>query len=105
MSTTTIPDLPVIGYATLQWTWGGLFTGAPARHDVCLVRSTGRGTPGNTLCGRDRFSNDERRPGWSVGGGVTDREARACPGCAEVLAREPLPVRGTMFRHLFEGYS
>jgi hypothetical protein len=93
---TAATDEPVIGYSTLQWAWGGLF-----RHRVCLVRRTERGTPGDTLCGRERFTSDPHRPGWSVGGGVTDAQASACPGCLAALTATPLPVSG-IFRSLFE---
>lgn len=94
----------VRGLMTLQWSWGGLFDGRPAPgFDVCLVRSTARGTPGPTLCGRDRFALDA--PGWSVGGGITGPNVQntPCAGCVEVRDRDypHLPVGGSLFRGMF----
>lgn len=57
---------------------------------VHLVRHVrGRGTPGPTLCGIDRFSNDPDRPGWSVGGGLSGPNIKhePCHGCAETARR------------------
>jgi hypothetical protein len=73
---------PVIGLATLQFAWGGLFNAEPADdYMVHLVRSTGYGTPGPSLCGIDRFL--KTGPGWSVGGGISGPGVvhKPCPGC------------------------
>lgn len=104
--------LEVTGLTTLQFAWGGLFDAKPADQMIHLVRSTSRGTPGPTLCGRDRFAKDS--PGWSVGGGVTgpDLTLTPCSGCAD-KARESfpgLPVSGLvggreMAEHLGVAYG
>lgn len=84
------------GYKTLQFHYGGLFDFQATERDIHLVRLTNAGTPGPTLCGRERF--DEDGPGWSVGGGVTG-DYGPCRLC--VAASDPtLPVSG-MFRELF----
>lgn len=97
----TTDELPVTGLSTLQWSWGGLFNGRPVM-DICLVRSTSRGTPGPTLCGQDRFAKSA--PGWSVGGGVTGPGVvnERCAACEAVRSDEfpTLPVCG-MFKGLF----
>ncbi len=94
---------PITGLSTLQWSWGGLFNGRPVM-DICLVRSTDRGTPGPTLCGLDRFARDS--PGWSVGGGVTGPGIvnERCADCEAVRRAEfpTLPIGG-MFKGLFGG--
>jgi hypothetical protein len=95
-----MPDtgLEVTGLITLQFAWGGLIGAKPADGLIHLLRSTGRGTPGPTLCDIDRFADDS--PGWSVGGGVTGPgiTLTPCPGCASA-ARENfpgLPVSGSV---------
>lgn len=80
--------IPADGLFTLQWSVGGLFDAklVPG-YDVCLVRALRHGgTPGPTLCGRDRFGPDG--PGWSVRGGISGADVvnRACADC--VLVRE-----------------
>lgn len=96
-------ELPITALSTLQWCWGGLFDGVPVM-DICLVRSTDRGTPGPTLCGKDRFAKDA--PGWSVGGGISGPGIvnERCAACEAVrLAEFPtLPIDGT-FKGLFTG--
>lgn len=84
------------GLFTLQWSAGGLFDGrlVPG-YDVCLIRAVrDGGSPGPTLCGRDRF--DRSQPGWSVRGGIGGLDPRACAEC--VAQREgdyrDLPVAG-----------
>jgi hypothetical protein len=91
----------VVGLATLQWAFRDCFnTGTEGC--ICLVRETGRGTPGPTLCGRDRFAKDA--PGWSVRGGLTGpaSQSEPCDGCWTVAARDfaGLPVHG-IFAALF----
>jgi hypothetical protein len=98
----TSEQAEVRGLMTLQWSWGGLFDGRPA-FDICLVRSTARGTPGPTLCGRDRFAPDA--PGWSVGGGIYGPDVKNTP-CAECVAVRDrdyphLRVGGSCFGHMF----
>ncbi len=89
----------ITALCTLQFSWGGLFDGRPADdYTVHLVRQAGRGTPGPTLCGIDRFAKDA--PGWSVGGGISGPGIvhKPCPGCAQA-GREQfpgLPVSGSI---------
>lgn len=92
----------VVALSTLQFADGGLFDSKPVGHDIHLIRATRRGTPGPCLCGQERPVSSG--PGWSVGGGVSDPEAKACAGCVEVADREypGLPVWGSMFGGLFE---
>lgn len=89
-------SLPVLALETLQFSWGGLWDGRLADGLVHLVRNTGRGTPGPTLCGVDRFAKDG--PGFSVGGGISGPgiALAACGGCVESALREfpMLPIRG-----------
>lgn len=95
-----------VALATLQFANGGLFDSVPADpgHRIHLIRMNGMsGTPGDTLCGIPRFG--EKCPaGWSVGGGVSDPEAIACPECvAEADVTYPgLPVWGSTFGALFD---
>ncbi len=75
---------PVVGLVTLQFIDGGLFDGKPVDdYTVHLITATGRGTPGPTLCGIDRFQ--EGSAGWSAGGGIsgTGITHKPCPGCAD----------------------
>jgi hypothetical protein len=95
-----VADDPVTALCTLQFSWGGLFDGRPADdYAVHLIRQkAGKGTPGPTLCGIDRFAEDA--PGWSVGGGISGPGIvhKPCPGCAGA-AREQfpgLPVTGSI---------
>uniref|UniRef100_A0AAU7J8C8 Uncharacterized protein n=2 Tax=unclassified bacterial viruses TaxID=12333 RepID=A0AAU7J8C8_9VIRU len=93
----------IVALATLQFSVGGLFDSAPADHDIHLVRKArSNGTPGDCLCGRPRPVASG--PGWSVGGGVSDPEARACPGCVLVAERDypGLPVWGSLFSGIFD---
>jgi hypothetical protein len=91
-------ELPTVGLATLQTSWGGLCDASPTadNYAVHLVRVTERGTPGPTLCGIDRFADDA--PGWSVGGGVTGPNVthNPCQGCADAARRHfrDVPIRG-----------
>jgi hypothetical protein len=105
----------VIGLVTLQFHSGGLFDCKPV--DDCtvhLVTATSKGTPGPTLCGIDRFSNDERAAGWSLGGGIGGPgiEHKPCAGCADEArakfpgleitglgAKEMAGVLGTRWSH------
>lgn len=91
----------IVALATLQFSYGGLFDSRPADHRIHLIRSARSGTPGPTLCDIDRFAKDA--PGWGIGGGVTDPEARPCTDCVEVADDEypGLPVWGSTFRDLF----
>lgn len=85
--------LDVRALQTLQFSAGSLIDFNGWRIDgVHLVRYTDHGTPGPTLCGIDRFSNDPSRPGWSLGGGVTGPNIKhtPCPGCADT-ARQTYP--------------
>lgn len=87
----------IVGFVTLQMSWGGLFDSRPADGYMAhLVRSTKRGTPGPTLCGIDRFAKDA--PGWSVRGGISGPKIThtPCDGCvAKAAANYPdLPVGG-----------
>jgi hypothetical protein len=100
MTTDPLADAEVTGLVTLQFAWGSLIFAEPAENPslIHLVRSTGHGTPGPTLCDIDRLAKDG--PGWSVGGGITgpDITLTPCPGCAAV-AREQfpgLPVGGSV---------
>ncbi|QGJ88944.1 hypothetical protein PBI_TEAMOCIL_93 [Microbacterium phage Teamocil] len=93
----------IVALATLQFSVGGLFDSEPVGHDIHLIRmARNAGTPGPTLCGIDRFAPDA--PGWGVGGGVSDPEARACAGCVEVATTEypGLPVWGSTFAEVFD---
>lgn len=78
---------PVRALSTLQFHVGALMAERPvddyAGH---LVRVSATGTPGPTLCGRERFGPDA--PGWSVGGGVSGPNIThpPCPGCVQVAA-------------------
>jgi len=79
----------VTGLVTLQFGAGGLLDSSPVDgYAVHLVRCTGRGTPGPTLCGIDRFHPESA--GWSVGGGMSgpDITHAPCPGCAETARTE-----------------
>lgn len=81
----------ITALSTLQFSWGGLFDGSPADdYAVHLIRETGHGTPGPTLCGIDRFG--PAAPGWSRGGGIRGPGIvhKPCPGCA-AAAREQFP--------------
>jgi hypothetical protein len=94
----TTTDLPVTSLVTLQFSWGGLFDGRPADgHQVHLVRSTSRGTPGPTLCGIDRFAPET--PGWSIGGGLDGHGIthKPCRGCVTTAHTEfpGLPISGS----------
>lgn len=95
VDTTTNP-YPVVYLATLQFRWGGLFDSKPHDHQTHLVRGTERGTPGQVLCGIDRFASGG--PGWSVGGGITGPGVghTPCGGCVEVAKNEfpGLPIAG-----------
>lgn len=93
MTNRTVDEQAVTALCTLQFAAGGLFDPRPVDgYAVHLVRSTGSGTPGPTLCGIDRFAQDT--PGWSVGGGVTGPGIThtPCPRCAQV-ARDQFPGR------------
>lgn len=61
-----------------------------------LVRGTHWGTPGPTLCGRDRFWRPNH--GWSVGGAVTSlgMTHTPCSGCVDTARGDfpGLPVVG-----------
>jgi len=81
----------IVAYETLQWAFGGLVDGRPL-HEVCLVGATHHGTPGPTLCGKDRFAKGG--PGWSLGGGCTDPDALCCPGCLAACLADQKPVEG-----------
>lgn len=52
------------GYACCRFASGGLIGARPIGNTTHLVRATGTGTPGPTLCGIDRFAKDT--PGWSI---------------------------------------
>src|SRR5581483_6975157 len=87
----TATETTVIGLVTLQFASGGLFDSQQVDdYTVHLIRATGRGTPGPTLCGIDRFHPDSA--GWSVGGGLSGPGIahKPCPGCADV-ARGQFP--------------
>lgn len=96
-----------VGFVTIQFGMTGLvvFDHHPVMEDIHLVtaKSDG-GTPGPTLCGIDRFSDDT--PGWSAGGGSRspDRAYRACPDCVARASADyphvPLP-NGGLFRDVF----
>lgn len=97
-------DNQVTGFATLQFSWGGLLDGEPTDNTIHLVRDTRRGTPGPTLCGIDRFAADG--PGWSVGGGITSPDVVnvPCAGCVDAARRDypGLTVdRGSTFSRVF----
>ena len=82
---------PIVGLVTLQFIDGGLFNGKPVDdYTVHLITATDRGTPGPTLCGIDRFHEDNA--GWSVGGGIGGPGIthKPCPGCAD-RARAAFP--------------
>ena len=92
-------DETIRSLTTLQFSSGGLFDGQPVDgYAVHLVRSTGPGTPGPTLCGIDRFAPGSA--GWSVGGGLTGPDIKhpPCPGCqAAAIAEFPgLPITGSI---------
>lgn len=91
----------VAALETCQFSWGGLFDSRPASREIHLVRAARTGTPGPTLCGIDRFGPDT--PGFSMGGGISDPSAIACPACVKVADLDyPLqPVRGSMWAGLF----
>jgi hypothetical protein len=95
-------DHPTTGYMTLQFAMGGLFDAEPVGHAIHLVRSTAHGTPGPTLCLLPRF--DKNTPGWSVGGGISDSDAYACPSCDAARDRT-LPVGGSLFSRLYPSGS
>jgi hypothetical protein len=90
------PAEAITSLSTLQFHVGGLFDSRPVDdYLVHLVRSTGRGTPGPTLCGIDRFAKETA--GWSAGGGITGPGIvhKPCPGCVAGRAQYPdLPIRG-----------
>jgi hypothetical protein len=81
---TGVLDSTVTSLVTLQLGGGlhdALTPGGRRRIDVHLVRSVaGRGTPGPTLCGVDRFAPGV---GWSLGGGVDGPSItmQPCAGC------------------------
>lgn len=81
---------------TLQFGNGGLFDFTPASHDIHLAAPLESGGTGPALCGIDRHAKG--MPGWSLGGGVSDPEAQACPKCLAV--HDGTPVHG-MFGSLF----
>lgn len=86
-----------VAYVTLQFHAGGLFDSRATEDVIHLVRQMSNGgTPGPTLCGRERFGPDA--PGWSVGGGISGTWL-GCPGCS-VRRDERLSVRG-MHQNLF----
>ena len=88
---TTTDPRPVAGLMTLQFIDGGLFDGRPVDdYTVHLITATDGGTPGPTLCGIDRFH--EENAGWSVGGGISGPGIthEPCPGCAD-RARAAFP--------------
>jgi hypothetical protein len=110
MTTPNAPSvLPADGLFTLQWAAGGLFDGrlVPG-YDVCLVRALRHGgTPGPTLCGRDRFTRGDGQPGWSVGGGISgpNVDNKPCAACVAVREQDypTLAVAGMReLRSLFE---
>jgi hypothetical protein len=74
----------VIYLATCQFSWGGLIDGVAVDDLLHLVRGTLRGTPGDTLCGIDRFAVDA--PGFNICGGITKhgQTHTPCPGCVTV---------------------
>lgn len=80
----------VVYLATCQFAWGGMFDGKAVDDLLHLVRGTLQGTPGDTLCGIDRFAADT--PGWSIGGGITEhgQTFTPCPGCV-TTARDLYP--------------
>ncbi|WNM72845.1 hypothetical protein SEA_REDFOX_58 [Arthrobacter phage RedFox] len=86
--------------ATVQMLAGG---GKVRDHRVHLVRMTDQGTPGDTLCGIERFGPSGA--GWSVGGGVKGPavERSACSGCVDVAGRfyAAAPVWGSTHADLF----
>lgn len=92
----------IVALATCQFSWGGLFDSVVADHRIHLVRMAARGgTPGPTLCDLDRFGGDT--PGFNIGGGVSDPEARPCTDCVEVAddVYPEQPIWGGSFRHVF----
>ena len=105
----------VTGYETLQFHSGGFLELQPLEEVIHLVRRTGRGTPGPTLCGIGRFENDTSAfaeyvrvnfadRGWSVGGGVSGPryDFKPCAECVAAIDPE-LPVKGSTFGPLFVG--
>jgi hypothetical protein len=86
----------VVYLETCQFAWGGLFDSEPADYLIHLVRGTRQGTPGDTLCGIDRFAKDA--PGWSMGGGVDGPGMvhTPCQGCVDAARSDfaGLPVAG-----------
>lgn len=89
--------------ATVQFITGGLVDCEARDHRIHLVRMTDRGTPGDTLCGIERFG--PTGGGWSVGGGITGPgvERSACAACvqgAELFYRGA-PVWGNTHADLF----
>ena len=85
------------GYATLQFSVGGLFDGRTIGQPIHLVRRVDHGTPGPTLCGIDRFAKGG--PGWSVRGGIQENDATSCRDC-DAARDHSLTVDG-MFARLF----
>ncbi len=79
--------LRVVALETCQFSW---------ESTICLVRVTAHGTPGPSLCGRDRFAKDG--PGWSLGGGWASGPFTPCAACGRVAEeRYPgVPVIGVV---------
>jgi hypothetical protein len=95
----------ITALSTLQFSVGGLLDSQPVDdYTVHLVRSTGRGTPGPTLCGIDRLAKGSA--GWSVGGGLSgpDITHKPCDGCAFSARTEfaGLPVSGLRAKEMRE---
>lgn len=93
----------IVALASLQFNGPGLFD-APKDRRIHLVRMTvSGGTPGDTLCGIDRFA--PAMPGWSVGGGVSGPgvDARPCGDCMGVadVNYPGAPVWSSPFADLF----
>lgn len=95
-------EYQIVALATLQFHRGGFLDSEPVSHDIHLVRSARSGTPGDCLCGQARPVASG--PGWSVGGGVSDPDARPCSGCVLVAERDypGLPVWGSLFGDIFD---
>ncbi|UXE05409.1 hypothetical protein SEA_RENNA12_58 [Arthrobacter phage Renna12] len=89
--------------ATLQ------FTKVGERERVHLVRMTDSGTPGDTLCGLERFGPDAVPSSWSVGGGITGPglNLAACAACADLAFRfyAAAPVWGSTHGALFPRHA